>query len=124
MAYFKRLQQTASDPVAFEKMALGEQNGDSSSTKTSSNEVAGGAKTTALSSSSKTNNGKDGATAGNDVENDQVKRQRGYQRAEDWEAEQAQEKKKMSWEERVQYDGQQHGNKFQQNEILRKNLHR
>jgi hypothetical protein len=55
---------------------------------------------------------------------DDKKRQRGYQRAEEWEADQAKEQKKMSWEERVQYDGQQHGNKFNQNEILRRNLHR
>jgi hypothetical protein len=55
---------------------------------------------------------------------DEKKRQRGYQRAEEWEAEQAKEQKKMSWEERVQYDGQQHGNKFNQHEILRKHLHR
>jgi hypothetical protein len=59
-----------------------------------------------------------------DASTDAKKRQRGYQRAEDWEADQAKEQKKMSWEERVQFDGQQHGNKFNQNEILRRNLHR
>lgn len=58
------------------------------------------------------------------TEIDQTKKQRGYQRVEDWEADQLKEQKKLSWEERVMYDGQQHGNKLEQNDILRKNLHR
>lgn len=43
-----------------------------------------------------------------------------YQRIEEWDAQRT--KDDMSWEERVQYDGQRFGNGFEQNEILRKNL--
>lgn len=113
-AYFKRLSQTASDPKAFEKMVLGELNKDDSTTVAeATKEVV----STNYNSNSKDDNA-DSAIG------DDKKRQRGYQRAEDWEADQAKEQKTLSWEERVQYDGQQHGNKFNQNEILRKNLHR
>ena len=47
-----------------------------------------------------------------------------YKRIEEWDKEQRAKgkDKTLSWEERVQYDGQRHGNQFHQNEILRKNL--
>lgn len=44
-----------------------------------------------------------------------------YVRAEVWDA-QVYKKSNMTWEERVQFDGQRHGDRFMQNEILRKNL--
>jgi hypothetical protein len=44
----------------------------------------------------------------------------GYVPIEEWDA--SRSKDDLSWEERVQYDGQRFGNRFQQNEILRKNL--
>jgi hypothetical protein len=47
---------------------------------------------------------------------------KGYQRAEDWEAEQQDIAKEMTWEQKVQFDGQRHGNRVQQNEILRHHL--
>lgn len=113
-AYFKRLSQTASDPIAFEKMVLGELNKDASpSLAEATKEVA---QTTSMKDDKNTD-------SNSKTEVNDKKKQRGYQRAEDWEADQAKELKKMSWEERVQYDGQQNGNKFKQNEILRKNLH-
>ena len=43
-----------------------------------------------------------------------------YVPIEQWNAEK--KKANLTWEERVQFDGQVHGNKFKQNEILRKNL--
>ena len=46
---------------------------------------------------------------------------KGYVRAEVWDA-QVYKKSNMTWEERVQFDGQRHGDRFMQNEILRKNL--
>ena len=47
-----------------------------------------------------------------------------YQRIEDWEAERkAKARATMSWEERVQFDGQRYGDQYRQNEILRKNLY-
>ena len=45
-----------------------------------------------------------------------------YQKIEDWDAERK-EKGILSWEEKVQYDGQRHGNQFRQNDILTRNLH-
>jgi hypothetical protein len=50
-------------------------------------------------------------------------KKKGYQRAEDWEAEQqAILAKEMTWEQRVQFDGQRQGNRVKQNEILRHHL--
>jgi len=43
-----------------------------------------------------------------------------YQRAEDWDAEQ--KAQTAGWDERVQFDGLRNGNRFAQNEILRRNL--
>ena len=45
-----------------------------------------------------------------------------YQRIEDWDAERK-EKGILSWEEKVQYEGQRHGNQVRQNDILLRNLH-
>lgn len=43
----------------------------------------------------------------------------GYQRIEEWDKEHTQN---LTWEEKVQFDGQRFGNQVNQNEILRKNL--
>merc|ERR1712232_115535 len=45
-----------------------------------------------------------------------------YKRAELWEQEMKDQSGTMTWEEKVQFEGQMHGNKFRQNEILRKHL--
>lgn len=45
-----------------------------------------------------------------------------YQRIEEWDAEQERKRADMSWEERVQFDGQRFGDKFKQNSILKRNL--
>lgn len=44
---------------------------------------------------------------------------RGYVRAEEWEKQLQQEN---SWEQKVKFDGQRFGNRFQQNEILLRSL--
>jgi len=46
---------------------------------------------------------------------------RGYVPIEEWNENKKGEKGK-SWEDRVQFDGQRYGDKYQQNEIIRKNL--
>jgi hypothetical protein len=102
--YFKRISETAADPVAFEKLVFETM---VSAKQTKAEATAAVAKTTTLKDES---------------EKDGEKRQRGYQRAEDWEVDQEEERKEMTWEERVKYDGQQDGDKFNQNEILKKNL--
>mmetsp|Transcript_17642 Transcript_17642/g.22265 ORF Transcript_17642/g.22265 Transcript_17642/m.22265 type:complete len:159 (-) Transcript_17642:816-1292(-) len=56
-------------------------------------------------------------TSGEDEEGGKKK---GYVPIEQWEEERS--KDSLSWEEKVQFDGQRYGNQFQQNEILRKNL--
>jgi hypothetical protein len=43
-----------------------------------------------------------------------------YQRVEDWDRER---KESMSWEEKVQFDGQRYGNQVKQDDILRHHLH-
>lgn len=46
---------------------------------------------------------------------------KGYMRVEEWN-EQVYKKTNLTWEERVKFDGHRHGDRFMQNEILRKNL--
>jgi hypothetical protein len=87
--YYKRISEAASDPIAFERMALGKEEPAAASTTTTET------------------NGKSSG---------------GYQRVEDWDKEQEELVKEMSWENRVRFDGQRNGNKFNQNEILRRNL--
>jgi hypothetical protein len=49
-----------------------------------------------------------------------LKQKKGYVPIEKWDEDR--KKDNLSWEEKVQFDGQRFGNKFQQNEILKKNL--
>lgn len=101
-AYFKRILAVAGDAKSFENAVLRQPNTvmvqDSSST-TSSN-----------------------STSSSEISSP-VPKKGGYVRAEDWEAEERRKAESASsWEERVQFDGQQHGNRFSQNEILRHHL--
>eukprot|EP00591_Stephanopyxis_turris_P005399 CAMPEP_0195527808 /NCGR_PEP_ID=MMETSP0794_2-20130614/29736_1 /TAXON_ID=515487 /ORGANISM="Stephanopyxis turris, Strain CCMP 815" /LENGTH=117 /DNA_ID=CAMNT_0040658809 /DNA_START=291 /DNA_END=644 /DNA_ORIENTATION=+ len=50
---------------------------------------------------------------------EEVVQSRGYQRIEEWDAE---NKQNMTWEQRVQFDGQRHGDRVKQNTILQKFL--
>jgi hypothetical protein len=49
---------------------------------------------------------------------------KGYQRIEDWEAEQEASRKNgtMTWEQRVQFDGLRNGNQIRQNDILMRSI--
>ena len=51
-----------------------------------------------------------------------AKKKKGYQRIEEWDAER-QANGELSWEERVQFEGQRYGNQVRQNDILIRNLH-
>jgi hypothetical protein len=58
---------------------------------------------------------------GNHPHNDPPsKTKKAYQRVEEWDKEQ---KESLTWEEKVQFDGQRYGNKVNQNDILRHHLH-
>mmetsp|Transcript_5542 Transcript_5542/g.11323 ORF Transcript_5542/g.11323 Transcript_5542/m.11323 type:complete len:153 (-) Transcript_5542:345-803(-) len=57
--------------------------------------------------------------ANNTVTTEEKPKKTGYVRAEEWDA---QHKADMSWDQKVAFDGQRYGNRFNQNEILRKNL--
>ena len=48
----------------------------------------------------------------------------GYQRIEDWDAEQKAEEGALNWEQKVQFDGLRMGNQVRQNDILRAQLGR
>jgi hypothetical protein len=108
-AFMKRIQQLASDPKAFESAVLGR--------GAVPGPGAAGTSTTALRHSA----GHHSNSTGESSEGTAAPR-RGYQRVEDWEQEQREQAKSLSWEERVQFDGQRHGNRFQQNEILRRHI--
>lgn len=55
-------------------------------------------------------------------EEEEPKKPKGtYQRIEEWDAERK-AKGELSWEEKVMFDGQKHGNQVRQNDILLKNL--
>ena len=91
--YFKRIVDASHDPVAFEKFVMAKDGKIAEPSDTVKDP----------SDDSSTSSPK-----------------KGYQRIEEWDAKR--NKDDMSWEERVQFDGQRFGNQFQQNEILRKNL--
>ena len=102
-AYFRRITLAASDPTSFENAVLkSEHNNNNKKTDDNNNMEQNSTTTTTTNEPKKT----------------------GYVRAEVWEEEQQLKRKngQMSWEERVQFDGQRYGNQFNQNEILRKNL--
>ena len=98
-AYFRRIVATASSPQSFENAVLNEKMPRDDNVTNVTNHNGDGTTTTQNTTKSK------------------------YVRAEEWE-EQEREKAKSSpnWEERVQFDGQVNGNRFNQNEILRHHL--
>ena len=49
-------------------------------------------------------------------------KKKGYVPIEQWDENRSKNPDKLSWDEKVQFDGQRFGNQFKQNEILRKNL--
>ena len=97
-AYFRRIVAAASNAQSFETAVL----------KPSSNYQT--PPTTATNSTESTTNST--GTSGTSK----------YVRAEVWEEQEREKAKSLNWEERVQFDGQVHGNRFNQNEILRHNL--
>lgn len=102
-AYFKRILAVASDPKSFENAVIRQTN--TEQIQASSAAVSNSTSPAEVSSDSP------------------VLKKGGYVRAEDWEAEERRKAKNASsWEERVQFDGQRHGNRFSQNEILRHHL--
>jgi len=103
--YKMRLQEAARDPITFEKFVL---SGGLEYATTDSNNNDSSLPTS------------DAAMQTNGTE----KQKKGYQRAEDWEAEQNAnaEGGNMTWEEKVQFEGQRNGNKIRQNEILRQSI--
>lgn len=66
--------------------------------------------------------GKDEPSIASDDEGSPKPKQ-GYQRIEEWDEEQKQKRSELSWNERVQFDGQRFGNQVRQNELLQRHLH-
>eukprot|EP00563_Minutocellus_polymorphus_P017457 CAMPEP_0197721008 /NCGR_PEP_ID=MMETSP1434-20131217/4194_1 /TAXON_ID=265543 /ORGANISM="Minutocellus polymorphus, Strain CCMP3303" /LENGTH=194 /DNA_ID=CAMNT_0043305947 /DNA_START=39 /DNA_END=623 /DNA_ORIENTATION=- len=69
----------------------------------------------------------DGGVKSEEVKSEEVtptNKAKGYQRIEDWDADQKKRKDgSMTWEEKLMFDGQRHGNQVRQNDILIRNLH-
>ena len=121
-AFYQRIQQAASSPQAFERTVREQQQAQSTGTtvwKAPLTDIPGledeefGA--VVVHTPSQASLEQDGSG--------QHSRPKGYQRAEEWEAEQSNKPKTSRWDERVQFDGLRHGNRFKQNEILRHHLH-
>lgn len=123
-AFYRRIQQASSDPVAFEKFVLEEHQQSTPNSSSRQPKVNGTARTSAVSSKKSSQmamTATDLSTTLDDSGESSPKK-RGYQRVEEWEAEQQQKAKEVSWDERVQFDGLRNGNGFRQNEILRHHL--
>ena len=105
-AYMKRLMLVASDAATFEKAVLQGDDYDASS-----------------SGSTGAANGRycHQRTSSDAPPTTSTKKKGAYQRAEEWDA-QRQANGTMTWEEKVQFDGQRHGNRVNQNNILRHHL--
>lgn len=115
-AFFRRISAAASDPATFERAVMQDQqqrenNNFSSPTSAKSSD-------TDHFSQNENNNG--AANEGS------AQKKKGYVRAEEWDAEEQRRRKsgELTWEERVQFEGQLHGNRVQQNDILRHHLHK
>lgn len=112
-AYFQRVTAAASDPEAFQRLVVSS----AGETKKASASAA---------SDRKSKNNKNGSSSsGSDAADGEKQPRRKYVPVEEWEAEQQRKGKngELSWEERVQFEGQRSGDRFKQNEILRHNLH-
>lgn len=105
----EELQKAARDPAAFEAYVLNK-NKNKSDTDTGTG----------------TNNGEIDAKRIDDSDGEESsqppKKKNGYVPIEQWDEQR--EKDMMAWEQKVQFDGQRYGNRFNQNEILRSNLNR
>lgn len=109
-AYFRRATAAASDSATFERTVLGQEQ----------------EKNKPAVTAAQVNGKRNGMTDGDhdDTGSDAPKPKKGYVRAEEWEAEEQRRKKngELTWEERVQFEGQQYGNRVNQNDILRHHL--
>jgi hypothetical protein len=106
-AYYRRVTAAASDPALFEQMVL------------QSSKIPSSSPTARINATSVNSNANTSVSA-------PALNKTGYVRAEEWEAQEQQRKKRgeLTWEERVQFEGQMYGNRVQQNDILRQNLHK
>jgi hypothetical protein len=102
-AYMRRLMEVASDSASFEKAVM-----------------AGDSYDHELVATAKHSNGYKRADD-NDSSLPTKKKKGTYQRAEEWDAERK-ANGTMTWEEKVQWEGQRHGNRVNQNDILRHHL--
>lgn len=99
--FFRRVTQAAADPHTFRAMALSNTNTKEPSAKEVTDAVA--------SSSSK-------SPIPTEVKQQTPK----YQRIEEWDAKT--KKESLEQDQKLQFDGQRNGNRFQQNEILRRHI--
>ena len=105
-AFFRRVTAAASDPETFERMVLNQQQ-------------------QADDAPSVSNDGSLSAIGTSDTEAvATTPAKKGYVRAEVWDAEEQRRRKsgELTWEERVQFEGQRYGNQVNQNDILRHHL--
>lgn len=107
---FKELLRVAQDPKLFEEYSL------KKSKKKKVDSRSGTLPSSEINDQSLNNNNDNESNDNNDT----TKKKNGYIPIEQWD--QNRSKDDLSWEEKVQFDGQRFGNRFQQNEILRKNL--
>eukprot|EP00565_Helicotheca_tamesis_P001053 CAMPEP_0185740946 /NCGR_PEP_ID=MMETSP1171-20130828/38695_1 /TAXON_ID=374046 /ORGANISM="Helicotheca tamensis, Strain CCMP826" /LENGTH=333 /DNA_ID=CAMNT_0028412879 /DNA_START=114 /DNA_END=1115 /DNA_ORIENTATION=- len=104
-SYFDRLREASSSPEAFDKF------------------VMKGVANDAVVGLTQEENSEDSPIL---TRGEEPPKKKGYQRAEEWEAELDDRRKGkgsgMTWEEKVQFDGQRFGNQIRQDAILRKHL--
>ena len=115
----EELQKAARDPAAFEAYVLNKnKNKNKSDTDTGT-----GTGTNNGEIDAKKIDDSDSDGGGDGEESSQPpKKKNGYVPIEQWDEQR--EKDMMAWEQKVQFDGQRYGNRFNQNEILRSNLNR
>lgn len=128
--FFKRITSLASDSSAFEKMVrdqhkLQHGGGGHTGSGTKSHQRHSSTKLSATRTLGSLMNDDTDTTGGGAEQqqegDDEPPRRRGYQRAEDWDAEQS-SKGDHIWQQKAQFDGQRYGNQFRQNEVLRHHL--
>lgn len=116
--YLQELREAAKDPIKFEAFVMKQRQKEEGKSDASSSSTTTTTKTSGYIPPNQS------APTNNTNNNNDASPKRGYVPIEQWNEEQVQKAKNgtLSWEERVQFDGQRYGDKFQQNEILRKHL--
>ncbi|GKY90890.1 hypothetical protein MPSEU_000061800 [Mayamaea pseudoterrestris] len=126
--FMARLRVIVSDPETFARAVRGEAPPKQGSNGTNKADSSSWNPTSLHTSAPHSQRSKQSNNNNGDYDNnnstDSSNKRKGYQKVEDWEHDQQQLLEEMTWEQRVQYEGQRDGNRIRQDVILRNSIKR